>query len=117
MGGKSTVVEIDVTKKDMPNFFVEAVTVAGGKVHTEVREIYVPPAKRVLNLELIPSAEEYKPGEHATADAIRDVCRARISAHKVPRYIWFMQQALPKNANGKFLKRELKEKLSIVNAA
>ena len=64
--GKSTVVKVGVTPKDMPNFFVEAVTVAGGKVHTEVREIYVPPAKRVLNLELIPSAEEYKPGEHAT---------------------------------------------------
>ena len=33
--GKSTVEEIDVVKKDMPNFFVEAVTVADGKVYTE----------------------------------------------------------------------------------
>ena len=32
--GKSTVEEIAVVQKDMPNFFVEAVTVADGKVHT-----------------------------------------------------------------------------------
>ena len=32
----------------MPNFFVEAVTVADGRVYTEIREIIVPPEKRVL---------------------------------------------------------------------
>ena len=36
LAGKSTVVEIGVTQKDMPNFFVEAVTIAEGQVHTEV---------------------------------------------------------------------------------
>ena len=58
-----------------------------------------------------------KTGEQADADAIRDVCRARISAHKVPRYIWFMNDPLPRNANGKFLKRELKQELSVGDAA
>ena len=43
--GKSTVVEIGVKQKDMPNFFVEAATISDGRVHTEVREIYVPPAQ------------------------------------------------------------------------
>jgi hypothetical protein len=65
VAGKSTVEEIPVTIKDMPNFFVEAVTISNGKVHTEVREIHVPPAKRVLNLELVPSATEYRPRERA----------------------------------------------------
>ena len=32
MTGKSAVEEIEVTKKDMPNFFVEALTVSGGKL-------------------------------------------------------------------------------------
>jgi uncharacterized protein YfaS (alpha-2-macroglobulin family) len=63
--GKSTTVEVGVTQKDMPNFFVEATTVADGRVHTEVKEICVPPAKRILNMEVIPSAESYKPGQHA----------------------------------------------------
>ncbi len=63
--GKTAVEEIAVTKKDMPNFFVEAVTVAGGRVHTESKEIVVPPEKRVLNVDLKPSSEAYKPGEKA----------------------------------------------------
>ena len=63
--GKSFTREIEITKKDMPNFFVEAVTISGGKVYTEVREIIVPPEKRVLNVEVIPSAKEFKPGEKA----------------------------------------------------
>ena len=41
--GKSTVEEIGIIPRDMPNLFVEAVTVAGGKVHTEAREMAVPP--------------------------------------------------------------------------
>ncbi len=53
-------------QKDMPNFFVEAVTVADGQVHTEVREVVVPPEKRVLNVEVQPSQQEYKPGQKAT---------------------------------------------------
>ncbi len=34
--GKSAVEEIAVAKKDMPNFFVEAVTIAGGKLYSEI---------------------------------------------------------------------------------
>jgi uncharacterized protein YfaS (alpha-2-macroglobulin family) len=63
--GKSTVEEIEVTKKDMPNFFVEAVTVYNGKLYSQTREIVVPPEKRVLNVEVLPSAVSYKPGDPA----------------------------------------------------
>ena len=63
--GKSTVQEIAVVKRDMPNFFVEAMTIADGKLHTEVREIVVPPEKRILNVEIEPSAQAYKPGQKA----------------------------------------------------
>ena len=52
LDGKSTVEEIGVVKKDMPNFFVEAVTMADGRVYTETKEIVVPPEKRVLNVEV-----------------------------------------------------------------
>jgi len=65
LDGKSTVVELEVTSKDMPNFFVEAVTVANGRVHTRTREIHVPPEKRILNVEVVPSAEGYEPGQKA----------------------------------------------------
>jgi uncharacterized protein YfaS (alpha-2-macroglobulin family) len=63
--GKSTLVNIPVTAKDMPNFFVEALSVSGGQVHTQVREVHVPPAKRILNLQVVPSAHEFKPDQPA----------------------------------------------------
>lgn len=66
LAGKSTLEEVAVVQKDMPNFFVEALTVHGGKVHTEVREVVVPPEKRVLNVEVLPNQQEYKPGQKAT---------------------------------------------------
>jgi hypothetical protein len=63
--GKSAVEEIAVTAKDMPNFFVEALTVYDGKLHAEVREIAVPPEKRVLDVEVLPAQKTYRPGEKA----------------------------------------------------
>lgn len=66
LAGKSTVYELDVTRKDLPNFFVEAVTIHQGKVHTIAREIAVPPEKRIVNLEVETSEKEYLPGQEAT---------------------------------------------------
>ncbi len=63
--GKTTTREIPVEKRDMPNFFVEAVTVSNGQVYTEVREIVVPPEKRVLDLKVLPEKTEYQAGEKA----------------------------------------------------
>ncbi len=65
MKGKSTVVDITVVKKDMPNFFVEAMTISSGKIHTGMREVIVPPEKRVINVAVDPSETEYKPGQPA----------------------------------------------------
>lgn len=65
LSGKSTVVEVEIAARDMPNFFVEAVTVHGGRLHSTVREIFVPPAKRVINVAVEPSAKEFLPGEKA----------------------------------------------------
>ncbi len=64
--GKSTEVEIAVTQKDMPNFFVEALTISDGKVHAELREIVVPPESQVLDVEVLPKAVRCAPGEQAT---------------------------------------------------
>ncbi len=65
LAGKSTILDVDVTQKDMPNFFVEAVTISNGRVQTEVREIHVPPAKKILNVDVVPSADAFQPGQKA----------------------------------------------------
>ncbi|MBN2449936.1 MAG: alpha-2-macroglobulin, partial [Lentisphaeria bacterium] len=63
LDGRSTVVTIDVSKRDMPNFYVEALTVFDGRVHSTIREIVVPPETRVLAVDVLPSAPRYKPAE------------------------------------------------------
>src|SRR5690606_23801376 len=66
--GKSAFVEIAVATTDMRNLFVEAVTIIDGEVYTEVKEIIIPPAERVLNVELTPNKTEFLPGEKATME-------------------------------------------------
>ena len=65
LNGKSTVEEVEVTAKDMPNFFVEAFTVGDAQVYSQSREIVVPPEDRVVNVEVLPTKTAYKPGEKA----------------------------------------------------
>src|ERR1700761_6906197 len=43
-----------------------------------------------------------------TADDIKLFCRARLSDYKVPDFVTFVDQPLPRNANGKILKRALR---------
>ena len=50
------------------------------------------------------------------APAIREHCAARMAAHKIPRYIWIGTEPLPRNANGKFLKRQLRDELDPANS-
>ncbi len=57
-----------------------------------------------------------KEGATIDGDALRGFCRERISGHKVPRYIWLLDDPLPRNANGKFLKRDLRDTLDPANA-
>jgi alpha-2-macroglobulin len=66
LNGKSMIEEVGVVPEDMPNMFVEALTIAEGKVHNEVREIAIPPESRVVDVSIEPSATTYKPGQKAT---------------------------------------------------
>ena len=43
------------------------------------------------------------------ADDLRAHCAERIARHKIPRYIWMLTEPLPRNASGKFLKKDLRE--------
>ncbi|MEM1230136.1 MAG: class I adenylate-forming enzyme family protein [Pseudomonadota bacterium] len=67
--------------------------------------------------EEVGAAVVVKPGASITADALRAHCAEHIAKHKIPRYIWLRDEALPRNASGKFLKRELRESLQPGDAA
>ncbi|WP_310475073.1 class I adenylate-forming enzyme family protein [Sandarakinorhabdus sp.] len=53
-----------------------------------------------------------KPGESLDEAALRSFVGGLIANYKVPRHIWFMAEPLPRNASGKFLRRELRDRLA-----
>jgi acyl-CoA synthetase (AMP-forming)/AMP-acid ligase II len=50
-----------------------------------------------------------KPGAKLTDKEIIDFCRQRLAHYKAPKSVEFID-ALPKNASGKILKRELRQR-------
>lgn len=51
----------------------------------------------------------------ALAEELKDLCRRDLADYKVPDAISIMPSPLPRNANGKLLKRELRERLLSAN--
>lgn len=66
--------------------------------------------------EEVAAAVHLHAGETLTPEALRAHCAQHLAKHKTPRYLWFLEEAIPRNANGKFLKRELRQKLDIKTA-
>jgi long-chain acyl-CoA synthetase len=52
-----------------------------------------------------------RPGHSLDADGLREFLTASLAKHKIPSKIWFRSEPIPRNANGKFLKRELRKEL------
>ncbi|BCU75781.1 MG2 domain-containing protein [Luteolibacter sp. LG18] len=73
LDGRSSEVEIPLSRNDMPNIFIEGVTVHGADVHTAVRQILLPPESRVLDVTVEPAKPKVKPREKsALAVTVRD---------------------------------------------
>ena len=64
--GKSTTHRIPISASDMPNIFVEALTISNGRLHTVTKEIFVPPRQKIANVEIVAAQEKYRPGEEAS---------------------------------------------------
>ncbi|MEL6285307.1 MAG: class I adenylate-forming enzyme family protein [Pseudomonadota bacterium] len=62
--------------------------------------------------EEVAAALVVKPGETLDRASLGTFLETIIARHKVPRHMWFMADALPRNASGKFVKRELRDKLA-----
>lgn len=61
--------------------------------------------------ERVAAAVVLAPGASLTAAELQAFLAERIATYKVPERVWFRGEALPRNANGKFLKRELRAEL------
>ena len=58
-----------------------------------------------------------KPDHQLDQTGLQKHCLELMSKHKVPRYVLLLDQPLPRNASGKFLRRELRETLSALTDA
>jgi acyl-CoA synthetase (AMP-forming)/AMP-acid ligase II len=52
-----------------------------------------------------------KPGARLTEDELRTFLSSSLAKHKIPSRVWFRTEPIPRNANGKFLKREVRKEL------
>jgi fatty-acyl-CoA synthase len=59
--------------------------------------------------ETVKAVLQLKPGASATAEEIIEFCRGKLAGYKLPRSADFVA-VIPRNASGKVLKRELREK-------
>lgn len=50
---------------EQPNFFCEAITIFEGKMYSEVVEVFVPPAEKTLNVQIVPDKTRHLPGGKA----------------------------------------------------
>jgi acyl-CoA synthetase (AMP-forming)/AMP-acid ligase II len=61
--------------------------------------------------EIVGVAIVLAPGASMTEEELVQRLGERMAKFKIPERVWFLNESLPRNANGKFVKRELKESL------
>jgi long-chain acyl-CoA synthetase len=74
--------------------------------HPAVAEVAVIGIPHAELGEEVAAAVTLKPGATATADELRGYVKSQVAAYKYPRKVWIVD-ALPKNATGKIMKREI----------
>jgi len=77
--------------------------------HPSVLEVAVIGAPDPYWVERVHAVVVLKKGATATAEELTDFCRGKIARYKAPKSMEFVD-ALPKNASGKILKREIRKR-------
>ncbi len=74
--------------------------------HADVEEVAVVGVKDVEFGQRLAAHVVVRPGASLTVDDVKDYVKASLARHKVPRDVHFLE-ALPRNATGKILRRQL----------
>jgi len=61
--------------------------------------------------EIVGAAIVLSPGASMTEEQLVAALGEHLAKFKIPERVWFLNESLPRNANGKFVKRDLKESL------
>ncbi len=85
--------------------------------HPDVSECAVFPVDDERLGEEVGAAIVLSQESELSADQLRVFCSEKLAAFKIPRYIWLLDNPLPRTATGKFVKRSLRERLKTEDAA
>jgi alpha-2-macroglobulin len=93
---RSTVIDLPIEARHVPNFFVEATLVRNGRLHTEARELFVPPVHGLLNVAVTTDKPVYQPGETGkVAVAVTDLggkpVRGQVTLTAYDRAVTYIQ--------------------------
>jgi uncharacterized protein YfaS (alpha-2-macroglobulin family) len=66
LDGKSSEFDVPVDLRDMPNMFIEGITVHGAEVHKAVKQILLPPVSKMIEVTLEPAKTKVKPQEKSS---------------------------------------------------
>ncbi len=66
LDGKSLEVEVPLDRRDMPNMFIEGVTVHGAKIFSVAREVLLPPENKLIDVTVEPASAKLGPGEKSS---------------------------------------------------
>jgi len=66
--------------------------------------------------EEVAAAVYCNPESELSAETLRTFCAESLTSYKIPRYLWLVDEALPRNASGKFLKKQLRADLDPADA-
>lgn len=95
-GGTATI-DVPVRKEYAPNFYVSATFIRDGQLYQGTKSIKVPPDERKLDVQIIPSKKEFKPGEPAryqveTRDFLGKPVSAEVSLGVVDEAIYAIRE-------------------------
>jgi uncharacterized protein YfaS (alpha-2-macroglobulin family) len=94
---RSTVIDLPIEARHVPDFFVEATLVRDGRVHTEAQELFVPPVQGLLTVEVQTDKAQYRPGEKATVrvratDATGEPVAGRVTLTAFDESVTYIQE-------------------------
>jgi hypothetical protein len=65
ISNKNATTSVSIRNSDMPNIFIEAWSVSDGRLNREVKQIIVPPDKKILKVAVTSAVKLYKPSQKA----------------------------------------------------
>ena len=92
--GHATVVEVPITARQSPNFYLSATAVIAGELYHRAQSVIVPPKDKILQVEVSPSETSVQPGAsvdltvHVTDADARPVANAEVALAVVDEAIY-----------------------------